>query len=98
MTETPREISAQRLETDIQMLREWVNTDEIESLIDALEALRRDPQNETLLSQVKQTYSELGFIQGAVLTYATYLKALLSDDAFGDLQEELLDADSSSDP
>ena len=97
MTETLREISAQRLETDIQMLSEWVNTGEIEPLVAALDALRQDPQNESLLRQVKQTYSELGFIQGAVLTYATYLKALLSDDAFGDLQEELLDADSGSD-
>ena len=97
MTETLREISAQRLETDIQMLSEWVNTDEIEPLIDALEALRRDPQNESLLSQVKQTYSELGLIQGAVLTYATYLKVLLSDDAFGNLQEELLDTNPGSD-
>ncbi len=97
MTDIPREISAQRLETDIQMLGKWVNSDEILSLIAALEALRQDPQNESLLLQVKQTYSELGLIQGAVLTYATYLKALLSDDAFGGMQAELLDADTGPD-
>ena len=88
MTDTRRVISPERLETDIQMLNKWVNTEEIQPLVTALKALQQDPQNEARLAEAKQAFADLGLIQGAVLTYAIYLKALLSDDVFGGLQEE----------
>lgn len=93
MTDRQRVISPERLETDIQMLDKWVNTEEIAPLVTALEALKQEPQNEQRLVELKQTFSELGLIQGAVLTYAIYLKALLSDDVFGGLEGDFPDSD-----
>jgi len=67
-----------------QLLKKYVKDASIEPLISALEALKQDPNNESLLAQFKNTFKELGIAQGAVLTYAPYVTILISDNPFGD--------------
>ena len=67
----------------IRLLTTYLGSDEIGPLLSALEALKTDPQNETCFGRVLDAFTALGVSQGAVLTYAPYLNALLSDDPFG---------------
>lgn len=66
------------VEQDISMLKTYMNPADISVLLDALEALRLDPENDLVFEQLVDTFNQLGFNQGAVLTYAPYLKVLLS--------------------
>ena len=68
----------------LQMLRTYVNAQDISPLLTALETLRTDPQNEAHQEQVINAFHELGPLQGAALTYAPYLHIFVSDDPFGD--------------
>ena len=72
-------VNAERLATDIAMLKSYLNDDEIKPLLDALEALRAEPESETTFKEMMDAFNQLGIIQGAVLTYAPYLKVVLSD-------------------
>jgi hypothetical protein len=76
-------INVERLDGDIQMLRQYVNEPEVEPLITALEALKSDPQSEANQMRVVEVFNGLGLWQGSVLTYAPYVGILLSDDVFG---------------
>jgi hypothetical protein len=71
-------INVGRVDEDIAMLRTYLNEEDIKPLLNALEALKSEPQNEAIFQQMVDAYNKLGFHQGAVLTYAPYLKALLS--------------------
>lgn len=71
-------VNPERLETDIVMLKTYLDEKDIGALIESLELLRAEPQNEAAFQQVMAAYNALGVTQGAVLTYATYLKILLS--------------------
>ena len=64
------------------MLRTHLEPQQTASLIAALEELRTAPDDHTNLTRVAQVFGELGSSQGAVLTFAPYLAALLSDDPF----------------
>ena len=77
-------IDTVKIEISINLLKQYVNDSSIEPLISALEALKKDPDNESLLGVLGDTFAALGIIQGAVLTYAPYLSFILSDDLFGD--------------
>ena len=55
---------------------------DIDPLISALEALKAEPQNEARQIEVVKAFNGLGFLQGAVLTYAPYLNVFVSDDPF----------------
>ena len=77
-----RHITAESIENAIHMLNEHVGREAIGPFLSALEALREEPLNESLLSRMVDEFEALGPRQGAVLTYAPYIGLLLSDDPF----------------
>jgi len=72
------------IDISLQMLKTYLNAQDISPLLSSLEALRADPQNEAHQQQVIDAFHELGPLQGAALTYAPYLHIFASDDPFGD--------------
>lgn len=68
----------------LQMLKQYMDTQDIKPLLSSLETLKTDPQNEAHQEQVINAFNELGHLQGAALTYAPYLNIFVSDDPFGD--------------
>ena len=68
----------------LQMLNTYLDKQEIEPLLSALETLKTDTQNEDFQIQVIDAFDNLGSMQGAVLTYAPYLNIFVSDDPFAD--------------
>jgi len=71
-------VSAQRVGEDIAMLKTYLNEGDIQPLLKSLEMLEAEPQDEEKFQQVVDAYNASGFQQGAILTYAPYLKVLLS--------------------
>ena len=71
-------VIAKRVEDDITMLKTYLDENDIKPLLDALETLKAEPDNEAAFQKVMDTYNDPGISQGAVLTYAPYLKVLLS--------------------
>ena len=71
-------VNVERMDGDITMLRTYLDDDAIKPLIDSLETLKSEPDNKVAFKKMLDTYNGLGIYQGAVLTYAPYLKALLS--------------------
>ncbi len=71
------------IDTSIQMLEQHLDADEIKPVLNALEALKAEPENESYFAQLVKAFDDLGPRQGAVLTYAPYVSILLSDDPFG---------------
>ena len=82
MATMPQNINPVTLDTSVKLLRQYVNDASIEPLISAIEALKDDPSNESLFGELANAFSDLGIVQGAVLTYAPYLSSLLSNDLF----------------
>ena len=78
-----KKVSVEGVENAINMLNTYVNNEEIQSLITALESLKQAPQDHSKLVEVATVFNELGSNQGAVLTYAPYITIMLSDDPFG---------------
>jgi hypothetical protein len=71
-------VNAERVAGDITMLKTYLDGDDFKPLIDSLETLKAEPENEAAFQKVVDAYNDLGFNQGAVLTYAPYLSVLLS--------------------
>jgi len=71
-----------KIDASIEALNKFVKDESIEPLISLLEELKIDPDNESLLLQLSDTFKALGIIQGAVLTYAPYISLLLAYDIF----------------
>ena len=71
-------VNAERLDDDISMLKTYLDENSIKPLIDSLETLKAEPQNEAAFKKMMDAFNDLGIYQGAVLTYASYLKVLLS--------------------
>ena len=71
-------VNTERVDNDITMLKTYLGEEGIKPLLDSLEALKADPENEAAFDKVMDAFNDLGIKQGAVLTYATYLKALIS--------------------
>ena len=76
-------INVDGVENSIQMLKTYVDNEEVQPLISALESLQQAPQDHSKLVAVATIFDELGSSQGAVLTYAPYIGLMLSDDPFG---------------
>ena len=76
-------VSVDGIENAINMLNTYVDNEEIQSLITALDSLKQAPQDHARLVEVATVFNELGSSQGAVLTYAPYITIMLSDDPFG---------------
>jgi hypothetical protein len=64
------------------MLQQYLDAEQIRALLDALRALKAEPESESHFAQLVNAFDELGPQQGAVLTYAPYINVLLSDDPF----------------
>jgi len=71
-------VNAQRVGEDIAMLKTYLDENEIQPLLKYLEMLEAEPQDEEIFQQVIDAFNASGFQQGAILTYAPYLKILLS--------------------
>ena len=71
------------VETSIQMLEQFLEADEIASVVDALRVLKSDPESPAAFDRLANAFAELGPQQGAVLTYAPYIGILLTDDPMG---------------
>ena len=78
-----RPVRVADIDISIEMLQRHLDAEDIESVLDALRALRQHPENEACLTQLVEAFDGLGSRQGAVLTYAPYVGILLSDDPFG---------------
>jgi hypothetical protein len=72
------------LDESIQMLKAYAASEDIQPFLSALEALKADPQNASLLRQVEDAFNDLGLAQGTILTYAPYLSTLFFNHPFDD--------------
>jgi len=79
----PKTVSVEDVENAINMLETYVDNEEIQPLIAALDLLKQGPDDHSKLVGVATVFNELGSSQGAVLTYAPYISIMLSDDPFG---------------
>ena len=68
----------------LQMLKKYLDTQDINPLLSSLETLKTEPQNKAYQQEVIDAFNDLGSQQGAALTYAPYLNIFVSDDPFGD--------------
>ena len=84
MSNPPRLVDPEHIETSIIMLKRYVGEDEIASLIHVLDSIRAAPRDEALLDQLSDVFGRLGLQQGVVLTYAPYLSTILSNGLFDD--------------
>ena len=71
-------VNTERLDNDINMLKTYIDENDIKPLLDSLETLKAEPANEVVFQNMMGAFNDLGIKQGAVLTYAPYLKVLLS--------------------
>ena len=77
-----RKVRVADIDVSIQMLRQYLEGDDIEPLLAVLEALKTEADAESGMVRLAQAFDALGPRQGAVLTYAPYIGILLSDDSF----------------
>ena len=84
MENSTQNIDPVKIDDAIQMLNEYIKENSIQPLISSLEALKKDPDNKSLLAQVSDAFKNLGVMKGAVLTYAPYVWIMLSEDPFED--------------
>jgi hypothetical protein len=82
MTKITKNVEPAKIDASVEALKKFVKDASIDPLIFILEALKQDPNNESLLLQLSDTFKALGIIQGAVITYAPYISLLLSYDLF----------------
>ena len=82
MTKIIKNVETTKINASIEGLKAFVKDESIDPLISILEELKDDPNNESLLLQLSDTFKALGIIQGAVITYAPYISLLLSYDLF----------------
>jgi len=80
IAKTAKPVNVDSIGTAIRMLELYQDADEIKSLLAALEALKREPDNKSCVDQLVLAFEDLGPRQGAVLTYAPYVGILLSYD------------------
>lgn len=72
-----------RIEEAVEMLKTYLNHEDIAPFLSVLEKLGSDPKNESLQVEVVNAFQDLGPTQGAVLTYAPYVGILMSDGPAG---------------
>ena len=75
---------AEKIEEAIRMLKIYVEEERIKPFLSALEALKEEPENEALLTQLYDEFQNLGIDQGVVLTYANSIYHLLVRNPFND--------------
>jgi hypothetical protein len=82
-THIGKTLDPERIEEAVQMLKTYLNSEDIAPFMAALEKLGSDPKNEALQIEVLHAFQDLGPTQGAVLTYAPYVGILMSDGPAG---------------
>ena len=75
-------LTPENIESAIGMLKHQLDTEEIAGFLSALETLQADPMSDDCMSRVVEEFQGLGSLQGAVLSYAPYIIAILSDDPY----------------
>ena len=84
MSDLTDNMNTGNIDDAIQMLKTYAKEDSLKPLISILEALKQDPNNESLAAKLTDTWRNLGVYQGTVLTYVPYFYTLIPDDIFGD--------------
>ncbi len=82
ISQLERPINAAHIDESVQMLKQYLDAEDAEPLVSALEALKASPQDDACLVRVHEAFNGLGPSQGAVLTYAPYVGILLADHPF----------------
>lgn len=72
------DVNVDRVTESIDMLRRYVDPQEIDALLAALEELKQTPDIRHCLQRVAEAFNALGIAQGQVLLYAPYINFLLS--------------------
>lgn len=76
---TPQiDVDVEQLNNTINMVEQFTDAQQTGHLVTALKALAEDPQNPAHIGQLAHAYHHLGPAQGLVLTYAPYVRILLS--------------------
>lgn len=84
MNNSTDNIDTERFEEAIYMLNTYVKEESLKPFISILEALKEDPNNESLLTQLYETFQNMGITQGAVLTHAPSIYHFIVGDPFND--------------
>jgi hypothetical protein len=84
MSEPAMKINSSRIEESIDLLKQYLNEDDIAPLLPVLEEMVSNPHDETLLTRLYDAFNTLGFVSASVLTYAPYLAVILSAEPFKD--------------
>ncbi len=79
-----KKVDVASIKHSINMLKTYVDNEDIKPFISALESLQQAPQDHSKLVDVATIFDKLETSQGAVLTYAPYIILMLSDNPFGD--------------
>ncbi len=85
---TPRNKKTLRpedLAASIEQLSAQLNPDDISGFLAALKELQSDTNSDAHMARVVEEFQSLGPLQGAVLAYAPYVIAVLSDDPYENL-------------
>ena len=77
-----QDVDIAKIDTSIRMIKEYIKESGINPLIVVVEALKKDPNNVSFVTQLSDALRDIGPMQGAVFTYAPYLTNFLSDDPF----------------
>ncbi len=78
-------VTREQVDTTIRMLETNMDPASIEELLSSLRTLSESPSNHGQLNRVVDAFNELGFQQGAVLSYTSFFNTLLSSTDFEDL-------------
>jgi len=84
-------IDAGRIDESIDLLKQHVQEAEIKPMLEVLQLMSENPYDYALLDRLSEEFGKLGFLQGAVLTYAPYISTILPDDPFPDLVDDPFD-------
>jgi len=84
MSDSTGNMNVGNIDYAIQMLNTYAKEASLKPLLSILEALKKDPTNESLSAELTDIWRNLGVYQGTVLTYVPNFYTLISDDIFGD--------------
>lgn len=71
-------IDVEQIDITIDMLKAYINPDEINQLLTVLTEIKANPDEIECLKDLADAFNELGFIKTSVLTYAPYINSMLS--------------------
>ena len=84
MKKITNNVDVANIEEAIRMLNTYVKEESIQPFLSILEAIKQEPENESLVIQLRDAFQNLGIIKGAVLTYASSIYDLMVGDPFDD--------------